>query len=439
MARFWLDAARYGDTHGLHLDNYREMWPYRDWVIEAFNRNLPYDRVHRRAARRRPAARPDPRPDHRHRLQPRPRDDQRGRLDRRGGLHPQRHRARRCDRHRLPRPDRRLLPAATTTSSTRSRRRDYYSMFAFFNSHRRQPARRQRRGPPAGRPGAVRGAGGRARRRSTPSSPRSATQIAAAVAAVDYDPSGRRRSGRVRPPRGLRLGRRRDPRRAPSPRPRTTGRFVVRARAPRLQRREGPRPDLRGPEPALLHRGPAGPPRRRGRHPLRPRLPRPAEPAEGDHAPVEHRRVEAPGLLGREPDRLRQATAPPSASAMGDLPTTGEWVRLEVPAAEVGIAPGHDVTGWPSPSTAAPSTGTRAGLRTWTPQPGKTYDSLAAWAPRPEDPRRQGRPPRSRSRRSSTLDPAKPDRGAGEAAPRLLRRARLRRRPARPSTRSTPS
>ena len=43
MSKYWLDAARYGDTHGLHLDNYREMWPYRDWVVRAFNQNMPFD------------------------------------------------------------------------------------------------------------------------------------------------------------------------------------------------------------------------------------------------------------------------------------------------------------------------------------------------------------------------------------------------------------
>jgi mono/diheme cytochrome c family protein len=43
MARYWLDAARYADTHGFHFDNYREIWPYRDWVVRAFNRNLPFD------------------------------------------------------------------------------------------------------------------------------------------------------------------------------------------------------------------------------------------------------------------------------------------------------------------------------------------------------------------------------------------------------------
>ena len=43
LARHWLDVARYADTHGIHIDNYRAIWPYRDWVVRAFQANLPWD------------------------------------------------------------------------------------------------------------------------------------------------------------------------------------------------------------------------------------------------------------------------------------------------------------------------------------------------------------------------------------------------------------
>lgn len=43
MAISWLDIARYSDSHGYQDDNYRSQWPWRDWVISAFNRNLRYD------------------------------------------------------------------------------------------------------------------------------------------------------------------------------------------------------------------------------------------------------------------------------------------------------------------------------------------------------------------------------------------------------------
>ncbi len=43
MASDWMDVARYADTHGFNNDSMRTMWRWRDWVIGAFNRNLPYD------------------------------------------------------------------------------------------------------------------------------------------------------------------------------------------------------------------------------------------------------------------------------------------------------------------------------------------------------------------------------------------------------------
>jgi hypothetical protein len=44
MAMDWLDVARYADTHGYHIDSHRDMWPWRDWLIDAFNSDMPFDR-----------------------------------------------------------------------------------------------------------------------------------------------------------------------------------------------------------------------------------------------------------------------------------------------------------------------------------------------------------------------------------------------------------
>jgi len=44
MAVDWLDVARYADSYGFQVDREREVWPWRDWVVKAFNDNLPYDK-----------------------------------------------------------------------------------------------------------------------------------------------------------------------------------------------------------------------------------------------------------------------------------------------------------------------------------------------------------------------------------------------------------
>jgi len=44
MALHWMDVSRYADSHGYQDDNYRTQWPWRDWVIHAYNENLPYNK-----------------------------------------------------------------------------------------------------------------------------------------------------------------------------------------------------------------------------------------------------------------------------------------------------------------------------------------------------------------------------------------------------------
>jgi len=43
MAKHWMDAVRYADSHGYHIDSQRDIWAYREWVVKAFNQNLPFD------------------------------------------------------------------------------------------------------------------------------------------------------------------------------------------------------------------------------------------------------------------------------------------------------------------------------------------------------------------------------------------------------------
>jgi hypothetical protein len=117
----WLDAARYADSHGFNDDSTRTMWRWRDWVIEAFNRNLPYNTfVTEQLAGD---------------LLPSPTLEQRiatgfgrnhvinseGGIDRRGI--PRRIRRRPCahPQHRLAGPDLRMRPLPRSANSTRSR------------------------------------------------------------------------------------------------------------------------------------------------------------------------------------------------------------------------------------------------------------------------------------------------------------------------------
>ncbi len=75
-ARYWLDYARYADTYGLHYDNNRYIWPYRDYLIRAFNTNKPFDQFAREQIAGDLLPAKQSRPDHRQRICPLRREQQ---------------------------------------------------------------------------------------------------------------------------------------------------------------------------------------------------------------------------------------------------------------------------------------------------------------------------------------------------------------------------
>ena len=84
MAITWLDVVRFADTIGYHSDNPRNVWPYRDWVIQSFQRQQAVRSVHDRADCRRPAAGRQPADARRLGLQPAAADDRGGRCPAQG-------------------------------------------------------------------------------------------------------------------------------------------------------------------------------------------------------------------------------------------------------------------------------------------------------------------------------------------------------------------
>ena len=123
MAARWLDAARYADSNGYQFDGERVMWRWRDWVIDAFNRNQPFDQftLEQIAGDMLPNA--TVAAEDRYRIQPQPSREHRGRHRARGVRSRVCGRSRRNELDRVSRADTWVARAATTTSTIRSHRK----------------------------------------------------------------------------------------------------------------------------------------------------------------------------------------------------------------------------------------------------------------------------------------------------------------------------
>jgi hypothetical protein len=110
MSVMWMDLVRYGDTIGFHSDNPREVWPWRDWCINAFNRNEPFNQFTIEQVAGDLVAECDARAEGRIRLQPAAADDRRRRRAGEGVRAEIPRRSRPQRRHHVARRDDGLLP-----------------------------------------------------------------------------------------------------------------------------------------------------------------------------------------------------------------------------------------------------------------------------------------------------------------------------------------
>ncbi|QEH38750.1 Planctomycete cytochrome C [Aquisphaera giovannonii] len=378
MARYWLDAARYGDTHGLHLDNYREIWPYRDWVIDAFNANKRFDTflVEQLAGD----------------LLPNPTLDQ---LVATG--------FNRCHvstseggsieeevyvRNVVDQVDTNgTVLLGLTTGCARChdhkydpiRMKDYYQLFAFFNNIdgpaldgniaawapvAKVPSAEQTR--------AIAAADAKI------TSAREAIAAEASKLAATYDrkrdadaeefvrradftwvddalPAGASPQGepgwefRGRPTYPVQSGK-------------ASFRLVAQGLKQRFFDNAGPKLKVGEGDTffAYVFLDPTSPPKEVM---LQWNLG-----GQWTHRAYWGENV-IPFGKDNSPERLR----------MGDLPTTGKWVRLDVPAKSLGLKPGTIIQGWAFTQQDGTVYWDNAGIETWTPQEGQTYDTLASW------------------------------------------------------------
>jgi mono/diheme cytochrome c family protein len=378
MARYWLDAARYGDTHGLHLDNYREIWPYRDWVIKAFNTDKPFNQfvVEQLAGD----------------LLPSPTTDQLVATGynrchvttNEGGSIDEEVYVRNVD-DQVDTNGTVFMGLTTGCSKCHDHKydpltqKDYYSLFAIFNNID-GPAQdgNAANTPPSMRVPTRDQADALARLKDKESAIRAKT--AGVIATVKYDPAADRDAAEDLP-------------RAeyvwiddavPAGKPEVGGgvnvpwQFVSSPEHPAFAGRHSLRLQAKGLQQCVLIEA---------RSPLRV--------GEGDtlFAYVYLDPADPPKeimLQWRTTDWLHRAywganTIPwgrdksTERRTMGPLPAAGQWVRLEISAAKVGLAPGAVVTGWAFTQQGGTAYWDKAGLITRAPQGEPVYDNLTAW------------------------------------------------------------